>query len=175
MTRVLLDRRSFLEAGGLSLAGLWALPPLGLPPEEVVILLRSDTTGARAWFEPRGVAVPPGTRIRWVLESGVHTTTAYHPRNGNAPCRIPEGATPWDSGHLLEAGESFTVTLTVPGVYDYFCAPHEAAGMVGRIVVGQPGAPPHFPAMRAEWRALPPAAARAFPEVADVLRHRSVG
>jgi hypothetical protein len=28
------------------------------------------------------------------------------------------------------------------GVYDYFCKPHEAAGMVGRIVVGNPGSGP---------------------------------
>ena len=32
--------------------------------------------------------------------------------------------------------------LTVEGVYDYFCAPHEMAGMVGRIIVGRPGAQP---------------------------------
>ena len=36
-------------------------------------------------------------------------------------------------------GESFEVELTEPGVYDYFCIPHEHAGMVGRIVVGGPG------------------------------------
>ncbi|MDA7965440.1 plastocyanin/azurin family copper-binding protein, partial [Ruegeria sp.] len=28
--------------------------------------------------------------------------------------------------------------LTIPGVYDYYCLPHEAAAMVGRIVVGTP-------------------------------------
>ena len=33
-------------------------------------------------------------------------------------------------------GEAFEVMLTEPGVYDYYCVPHEHAGMVGRIVVG---------------------------------------
>ena len=45
------------------------------------------------------------------------------------------------SGYLVEPGDRFEVTLTVPGVYDYFCTPHEAAGMVGRIIVGQPARP----------------------------------
>ncbi len=34
------------------------------------------------------------------------------------------------------------MTLTVPGVYDYFCIPHEMAGMLGRIVVASPGTRP---------------------------------
>jgi hypothetical protein len=32
------------------------------------------------------------------------------------------------SGHTVE------ITLTVERVYDYFCTPHEIAGMVGRII-----------------------------------------
>ena len=32
------------------------------------------------------------------------------------------------------------MTFTVEGVYDYYCVPHEHAGMVGRIVVGTPAA-----------------------------------
>jgi hypothetical protein len=39
------------------------------------------------------------------------------------------------------AGLSFEVTLTVEGVYDYYCTTHEMAGMVGRIIVGQPSGP----------------------------------
>ena len=44
-----------------------------------------------------------------------------------------------------QKGSTFEHTFTVGGVYDYYCQPHEAAGMVGRIVVaGAPsqGAPP---------------------------------
>ena len=35
--------------------------------------------------------------------------------------------------------KSFETTLNPPGVYDYFCIPHEHAGMVGRLVVAEPG------------------------------------
>src|SRR5213080_74914 len=73
------------------------------------------------------------------------------------------------------------VTLTVPGVYDYFCQPHEAAGMVGRIVVGKPGGPGAmaFDYFRGRpgtenWKAVPPAAQKAFPSVDAIMRRRIV-
>lgn len=44
-------------------------------------------------------------------------------------------AWPRDSGFLLP-DEIFEITLTAPGVYDYYCLPHEIAAMVGRLVVG---------------------------------------
>ena len=43
-----------------------------------------------------------------------------------------------DSGYLLP-DEEFSLTLTRSGAYDYFCIPHEHAGMVGRIVVAAEG------------------------------------
>src|SRR3546814_14143555 len=67
-----------------------------------------------------------------------HTATAYHPANFDRPRRVPPGADGWDSDYLLP-GEGFALTLTVPGVYDYYCIPHEHVGMVGRIIVGEPG------------------------------------
>ena len=51
---------------------------------------------------------------------------------------------PWDSKYLLP-GKVFEIELTVEGVYDYFCTPHEAAGMVGRLIVGKPAGPGALP------------------------------
>ena len=127
--------------------------------------MRSDPEGARVGFDPIGVRVSPGARVRWVIEANVHTTTAYHPANGGRPLRIPQGAAPWDSGYLVEPGEAFEITLTVEGVYDYFCAPHEAAGMVGRIVVGRPAGP----GVRPPGDGVPPLARRAFPSVERIM------
>ena len=92
--------------------------------------------------------------------------------------RIPEAAKPWDSGYLLP-GHSFATTLTVEGVYDYFCRPHEMAGMVGRIVVGRPGGPgarpfDWFTATHPDWLPVPLAAQRAFPPVERILRDKVV-
>ena len=93
--------------------------------------MRSDPEGAHVGFDPIGLRVMPGTVVRWVVEGNVHTATAYHPVNGGHPLRIPEQAEPWDSDYLVEPGQAFEVMLTAEGVYDYFCTPHEVAGMVG--------------------------------------------
>jgi hypothetical protein len=110
-----------------------------------------------------------------------HTTTAYHPRNANHSLRIPQGAEPWDSGFLINPGDRFEVTLTAEGVYDYFCLPHEAAGMVGRLVVGRPGGPGSLPfdyfAGRpdtTDWQPVPEAARRVFPTVEEILKRTRV-
>ena len=147
--------------------------------------MRSDPSGTKVWFDPVGVLVPPHTTIRWVVKANVHTTTAYHPKNGHHSLRIPDGAEPWDSGFLVNPGDHFAVTLTVPGVYDFFCAPHELAGMVGRIIVGHatgPGAEPfdYFAAKSKanDWLSVPAAARTVFPPSARVMHdhvvHRSL-
>ena len=177
-------RRRFVQAGGGLLAGL-ALPPwwraLAPSADAVEIAMRSDQLGSKVWFDPVGVLVEPGTTIRWVVKENVHTTTAYHPRNGHHSLRIPEGAEPWDSGFLVHPGDHFEATLTVPGVYDFFCVPHEAAGMVGRIIVGNaigPGAESfdYFVSQPnpGDWLTVPAAARRVFPTIAQVLNEHVV-
>jgi plastocyanin len=179
------SRREFLKAGGVALAGFglasnrWNLPSSLTVAE--VIEMRSDLAGSRVWFDPIGLYVEPGTTVRWIVRENVHTTTAYHPHNEHHSLRIPETAAPWDSGFLVNPGDYFEVTLTVPGVYDYYCAPHEGAGMVGRVVVGKalgPGAESFDywvgkPGTD-DWSAVPEAAREAFPTVARILAERRV-
>jgi len=187
------SRREFLKAGGLALAGfglvarrdrrLAALFGARLhsaaAPE--VIEMRSDALGSRVWFDPIGLYVEPGTTVRWIVRENVHTTTAYHPRNDHHPLRIPESAVPWDSGYLVHSDDHFDVTLSVPGVYDYYCMPHEAVGMVGRIVVAKPLGPGAQafdywvgrPGTNG-WRHVPDAARQMFPSVARILADRRV-
>jgi plastocyanin len=179
------SRREFLKTGGLALAGFGVAPFYGMrfrdAASPAVIEMRSDALGARVWFDPIGLYVEPGTTVRWIVRENVHTTTAYHPRNDKHSLRIPEGAMPWDSGYLVQPGEHFDVTLIVPGVYDYYCTPHEGAGMVGRIVVGNsrgPGAEPFDywvdkPGTDG-WRVVPDAARAAFPSIARILAERRV-
>lgn len=138
-------RREFLVAGGLALAG--HVLPLGGPSpgrrgEGIVheIVMGASPGGSRVWFDPVGLRVESGAAVRWVLGQGVHTTTAYHPDNGDRARRIPRGARSWDSGYLSEPDASFQLTFERVGVYDYFCRPHEAAGMAGRIIVVPAGA-----------------------------------
>lgn len=129
------------------------------------IVMRGDALGSEVWFEPAGLLVRPGATVTWRNDdfSNAHTTTAFHPSNRAHPLRIPEGAKPWNSDYLLP-GETFSVTLTVPGVYDTFCIPHEMAGMVGRIVVMAEGGPMPLAARD------DPAVKAMFPPVADIVR-----
>ena len=169
-----------IRAGGLALAGL-ALPAIGRAGGVAHIAMKSDPRGTAVWFDPIGLLVEPGTTVRWTIDANVHTTTAYHPANDNHARRIPEGAEPWDSGYLVNPGDAFETTLSVPGVYDYYCAPHELGGMVGRIIVGQASGIATLPdeafaslAREKGWRPVPPRALAAFPSVKEILARGAV-
>lgn len=95
------------------------------------------TRNGRFEFEPPALWVEPGERVVWLNVNDFHSSTAYHPDNGKAR-RIPEKASAWDSGifGLDVRAVSFSYRFVEPGVYDYFCRPHELLGMQGRVVVG---------------------------------------
>lgn len=168
-------RRHVLRAGGgLLLAGLAPALVTARAAAEVRIEMKGNESGSLVWFEPIGVQVSPGTTVRWLNLDPInsHTATAYHPDNDGKPRRIPDKARPWHSDYLLP-NEEFSVTLDVPGVYDYFCVPHELAGMVGRIVVGN--------VQDADWPhsdiandGIPEVALMAFPSVTDILASGTV-
>lgn len=161
---MILTRRRVVQGGGLMLAGL---PLAALAAGDAVeIVMFGDERGARVGFDPAGVLVRPGTTVTWrnADRGNAHTATAFHPGNAGHQRRIPVAARPWDSGYLLP-DETFAVRLTVAGVYDYFCTPHEMAGMVGRIVVAQGNfAPPATAGME-----------EMFPPVEEIVRLGEVG
>ncbi len=88
------------------------------------------TEGGDNYFDPIGLQVEPGTTVTFENTSGAHNSVSYDDR-------IPSGAETWDT----TIGETAEHTFETEGTYDYFCRPHKTAGMVGRIVVGEPGGP----------------------------------
>lgn len=120
------SRRLVLQIGGLMLADLALRVPAAGAAVAVEIGMVGNADGSVVRFEPAGVLVEPGQEIRWVNRDAgnSHTTTAYHPGNRGRPLRIPQGAKSWDSDYLLPE-QVFSLRLDVPGVYDYFCRPHE--------------------------------------------------
>jgi len=170
-------RRAVIAASsGLLLSPL--LGGLSDAAEVVEIRMKSDVTGGAVGFDPIGVLLQPGQTVRWICDANVHTTTAYSPKNNNHSLRIPKEAQSWASDFLLP-GEQFEVNLTVEGVYDYYCAPHEMAGMVGRLIVGHPSGPgalpfDYFKVEGKNWQLVPPAAQKAFPAIDEIVRRKVV-
>jgi halocyanin-like protein len=74
-------------------------------------------------FDPAALHVRPGTTIRWEWtgEGGAHNIIAE------------DG--PFDSGSPVSSG-TYEYTVEDAGIYRYYCAPHEAAGMKGALLVG---------------------------------------
>ena len=97
-------------------------------------------------FRPPQVTARVGDEVVWKNTSvRNHSVTAY----GKS---IPDEATYFASGGfesekaarkawrdglggVLKSGDTYAHTFEVPGRYDYFCIPHEQAGMVGTVVV----------------------------------------
>lgn len=108
-------------------------------PTETAEVAVNTTDDGEDHFSPHVARVETGGTVSWVLESGSHTATAYHPEN-DQPQLVPDGAVAWDSGTLSEEGETFEHTFETEGVYHYYCEPHESGGMIGSIIVGEPEA-----------------------------------
>lgn len=120
------SRRQFMGLLGTGVAASMGMSGVASAQETPVISMGNN------YFDPIGLYVEPGTTVRFEIEAGTHSATAYD-------SRIPSEATPFDSGVLSEDG--FEHTFDTPGTYDYYCIPHQSMGMVGRIVVGEPGGP----------------------------------
>jgi halocyanin-like protein len=94
--------------------------------------IRVGVQGANGYYYygPAAVAVSPSTTVTWVWTG----------RGGTHNCVSTSGA--FTSGRLVdEAGHTFTHTFDNPGIYRYYCSPHQSLGMKGAVFValGQPG------------------------------------
>jgi plastocyanin len=73
-------RRHILALGGGGLATL-AAPSLARAGGTEVIQMSGTARGEHVWFTPQGLAIAPGTTLRFVNRDhgNSHTATAYHP------------------------------------------------------------------------------------------------
>jgi plastocyanin len=88
-------------------------------------------------FDPNNLTVNVGDTVRWVNQQGFHDTVS-------GSSGVPSGA--WNSnsqfGHLMQPGDTFSVTFSNPGTFPYYCTPHWRLGMTGTIQVNAPNSPP---------------------------------
>lgn len=136
-----MHRRSFCRilggGAGVALSGCLSA---GLRDDDYDIGMSANS------FLPDRYTISVGETVVWGNNgSRGHTVTAYD--------ELPEGATYFASGGYdsndearrawfqeggqggIEPGETFSHTFDVPGTHGYYCIPHEAAGMIGAIVV----------------------------------------
>ncbi len=87
-------------------------------------------------FEPKQVVIRAGDTVEWRNQSVlVHTVTADPGKAARVEdVTLPRDAQGFDSGKL-EHGARFRHRFGKPGLYRYFCIPHEATGMVGEVEV----------------------------------------
>jgi len=87
-------------------------------------------------FSPKEIRIKAGQTVRWInTTSQIHTVTTDSTLAANpVNAAVPIGATPFHSGNI-QGGASFSMKLDIPGIYKYFCRPHETMGHVGSVIV----------------------------------------
>ena len=96
---------------------------------EVTIEVGAEGNGGALAFAPAGVWIDPGTTVtwEWTGEGGGHNV------------KMEEGPASLDSGApVAEAGTTYEYTFEEAdaGISKYYCAPHQALGMLGAVAVG---------------------------------------
>lgn len=134
------NRRTFLRLGVVSLSTIAVAGCSDSSASADHTIGMSDDLG----FDPKTTTIEPGTTVTWTNTSDVdHTVTAYGDR-------IPPTASYFASGGfdseraaknrvvegLIPPSEAYEHRFEEPGTYDYYCLPHENAGMVGTVEVG---------------------------------------
>jgi len=83
-----------------------------------------DDRSKRMVFIPRVIKVQPGDTVTWVPTDPTHLAASTRGM-------FPEGV----EGFQGRVNQPVSYTFPEPGIYGYNCTPHQAAGMVGLVVV----------------------------------------
>lgn len=126
------DRRTVLKAAGgiagagmLGLAGCTSGGPGNGDENTVTVGPNGDLS-----FDPKEITVETGTTVTWVWESDNHNVVVESQPDG-ANWEGTEGG----ESDLYDEGHEYEFAFETTGAYEYFCAPHKSAGMVGTVVV----------------------------------------
>lgn len=98
-----------------------ATPPATAAPAST----SADVSVSGTTFSPAEVRIKAGGKVRWTFASGRHNVVS------GTGCS-PDGK--FTSGATQVSG-TFDRTFDAPGTYEYYCDPHCAMGMTGKVVV----------------------------------------
>lgn len=123
-------RASLGKAAGTAAVAVAASALLagGAMAQEVLL----GANGGVLVFEPSEFTVKAGDTITFKNNAGFPHNVVFDEDE------VPSGvdATKISKEEYLNApGETYSVTLTVPGTYSFYCEPHQGAGMVGKVTV----------------------------------------
>ena len=83
-------------------------------------------------FEPNDFSVKAGETITFKNNAGFPHNVVFD--EDAVPSGVDVSKISQEE-YLNAPGETFSVTLTVPGTYGFYCEPHAGAGMVGKVTV----------------------------------------
>ncbi|AQL02831.1 Plastocyanin, chloroplastic [Zea mays] len=83
-------------------------------------------------FEPSQFTVKAGDTITFKNNAGFPHNVVFD--EDEVPSGVDASKISQEE-YLNAPGETYSVTLTVPGTYGFYCEPHQGAGMVGKITV----------------------------------------
>ncbi|KAI3914051.1 hypothetical protein MKW98_010863 [Papaver atlanticum] len=124
-------RASFKEVG-IAVAATAASALLASNALAVDILLGSDDGGLA--FVPNNFTVAAGEKITFKNNAGFPHNIVFD--EDEIPAGVDASKISMSDEDLLNApGETYSVTLSEKGTYSFYCAPHQGAGMVGKVTV----------------------------------------
>jgi plastocyanin len=130
-------------------AAFRAAPKTTVEPATKTVHVEMVQQGSRYIFRPAGFRIQPGDIVEFENVSGGPHNVQFYPNRIPAGAReflnraMPQRQGDLASPFLTQPHQKYTINFTgaPEGTYDFFCLPHQALGMKGTIIVGQPGGP----------------------------------
>ncbi|WOK92866.1 hypothetical protein Cni_G01558 [Canna indica] len=124
--------RASLKEVGVAVAATAASAVLAGNALAFDVLLGGD--GGVLAFVPSEFSVPAGETIVFKNNAGFPHNVVFD--EDEIPSGVDVGSISMSEEDLLNApGEIYKVTLKEKGTYSFYCAPHQGAGMVGKVTV----------------------------------------
>ncbi|KAI3464762.1 hypothetical protein Pfo_021425 [Paulownia fortunei] len=124
--------KASLKDFGVAVAATAASAMLASNALAIEVILGGDD-GSLA-FIPQNFEVASGEKIVFSNNAGFPHNVVFD--EDEVPAGVDVSKISMSEEDLLNAkGETYAVTLTEKGTYSFYCAPHQGAGMVGKVTV----------------------------------------
>ncbi|KAL9260895.1 Plastocyanin, chloroplastic-like protein [Drosera capensis] len=130
--KLMIVRSSALKDVGVAMVATAASALLASSALAIQVKMGGDD-GSLA-FVPSDFSVAAGEKIEFYNNAGFPHNVRFDEDAVPAGVDIEKISMP-EEDYLNGPGEQYSVTLTKPGTYEFYCAPHQGAGMTGKVTV----------------------------------------